>query len=65
MSQLLNQVADVKIDPNGTFKYILITVTDNSDKSKKQIVRGYASETWHGKYHNEPFWTHIITNLSQ
>lgn len=47
MSESLDKVADVDIDPSGTFKYILITVTDSSNKSSKQIVRGNAACGYH------------------
>ena len=50
MSELLDKVADVDIDPSGTFKYILITVTDSTNKSSKQIVRGYAAQSYHCEF---------------
>lgn len=49
MSQLLDQVADVDIDANGRFKYILINVKDKVNDVSKQIVRGYTRAQWHGK----------------
>lgn len=49
MSQLLDQVADVDIDSQGRFKYILINVKDKTNNVNKQIVRGYARAQWHGE----------------
>ncbi|EZA50839.1 hypothetical protein X777_10472 [Ooceraea biroi] len=50
MSQLLDKIPDVDIDGHGKFKYILITVEDETNKASKQIVRGYARAQWHGKF---------------
>ena len=44
----LDSVADVDIDPNGTFKYILIEIKKGG--AKKTIVRGYAWAEYHGKF---------------
>ncbi|CAD5206121.1 unnamed protein product [Bursaphelenchus okinawaensis] len=44
----LDSVANVDIDPKGTFKYILIKVTDPSSKKNKVIVRGYGDCGFHG-----------------
>jgi len=41
----MDSLADVDIDSEGVFKYILISVSDG--KKKKHIVRGYASEEYH------------------
>lgn len=46
-------VPEVEIDPNGTFKYILIqlNVTDKSGAScANNIVRGYAECPYHSEY---------------
>uniref|UniRef100_A0A914E2L7 Sex-regulated protein janus-B n=1 Tax=Acrobeloides nanus TaxID=290746 RepID=A0A914E2L7_9BILA len=43
----LSSVADVVIDPSGTFKYILIQATDPASKNSKLIVRGFASCGYH------------------
>ncbi|RLU26185.1 hypothetical protein DMN91_002351 [Ooceraea biroi] len=51
MSQLLDKIPDVDIDGHGKFKYILITVEDETNKASKQIVRGYARAQWHAFYH--------------
>ncbi|BES93027.1 sex differentiation [Nesidiocoris tenuis] len=53
-SPVLDQVADVKIDPEGRFKYVLIrvyapTTKDGNDPSK-MIVRGNARGPYHGKF---------------
>ncbi|XP_022200609.2 14 kDa phosphohistidine phosphatase isoform X2 [Nilaparvata lugens] len=58
MADLLSQVADVDIDANGTFKYILIRVygpdtTDNSDPPSKLIVRGYQRASYHVDIYEE------------
>ncbi|CAB0007196.1 unnamed protein product, partial [Nesidiocoris tenuis] len=50
-SPVLDQVADVKIDPEGRFKYVLIrvyapTTKDGNDPSK-MIVRGNARGPYH------------------
>ncbi|XP_050459389.1 14 kDa phosphohistidine phosphatase-like [Cataglyphis hispanica] len=47
MSHLLDKVLDVDIDGYGRFKYILINVEDDVNKTSKQIVRGYARAQWH------------------
>jgi len=41
------RIADVEIDPNGVFKYILIEVKAK-DGTNKIIVRGYAWAQYHG-----------------
>ncbi|XP_065918188.1 14 kDa phosphohistidine phosphatase-like [Dysidea avara] len=46
-SSVLDRVADVDIDANGTFKYILINV-ETKDGSSKEIVRGYEWAQYHG-----------------
>lgn len=44
----LSRIADVDIDRNGVFKYILIEVKSKDGTSKK-IVRGYSWAQYHGK----------------
>ncbi|XP_019888564.1 14 kDa phosphohistidine phosphatase isoform X2 [Ooceraea biroi] len=53
MSQLLDKIPDVDIDGHGKFKYILITVEDETNKASKQIVRGYARAQWHADIFDE------------
>ena len=43
----LAKIADVDIDADGVFKYILIKVKDKDDVSK-MIVRGYNWAQYHG-----------------
>lgn len=43
----LARIADVEIDPNGVFKYILIEVKAK-DGTSKTIVRGYGWAQFHG-----------------
>lgn len=45
MAEKLAQVDDVDIDPEGTFKYILINISTNG--AKKKIVRGYSRCGYH------------------
>lgn len=44
----MDSVSDVDIDPSGSFKYILIQVTDKSSGKQKLIVRGYGDCDYHG-----------------
>lgn len=44
----LKSFADVDIDESGTFKYILIKLTDRRSNSSKFIVRGYSWASYHG-----------------
>ena len=44
----LARIADVDIDPNGVFKYILIKVKAK-DGVSKTIVRGYGWAQYHGR----------------
>ncbi|XP_015126832.1 14 kDa phosphohistidine phosphatase [Diachasma alloeum] len=53
MSQPLDQIPDVDIDPNGVFKYILVHVHDDNNKQSKPIVRGYARCQWHADIYDE------------
>jgi len=46
-SNVLDRVADVDIDADGTFKYILIKV-QTKDGASKEIVRGYSWAQYHG-----------------
>ncbi len=45
----LEKIADVDIDDNETFKYVLLEVTDKKG-AKKNIVRGYEWAQFHGYY---------------
>lgn len=50
MSEVLNKIEDVDIDPSGVFKYVLIEVKDKD--VSKQIVRGYSRCDYHGELTN-------------
>lgn len=51
MSEALNNVEDVDIDPSGVYKYILIQVKENGKNgAMKNIVRGYARCDYHCEY---------------
>ncbi|XP_050452499.1 14 kDa phosphohistidine phosphatase-like [Cataglyphis hispanica] len=54
MSHLLDKVLDIDIDGHGRFKYILINVEDDVNKTSKQIVRGYARAQWHDNIQHGP-----------
>ena len=56
-SPKLSNVADVEIDANGRFKYVLIKVTDESQGGVyKHIVRGFDWADYHGRFHSRlPF----------
>jgi len=62
MSQLLDNVLDVDIDGHGRFKYILINVQDDVNKTSKKIVRGYARAQWHGEsaIHAFALYIHLV-----
>lgn len=47
MSEALNKIQEVDIDPNGVFKYILIEIKDKD--AVKKIVRGYSRCDYHGE----------------
>ncbi|XP_039591690.1 14 kDa phosphohistidine phosphatase [Polypterus senegalus] len=47
MAELLGQVADVDIDPDGVFKYILLRVTVKGGAQSKDIVRGTKTAEFH------------------
>lgn len=48
----MNDIEDVEIEANGTFKYILIELTSDSDEKVKSkvVVRGYNWAEYHGKF---------------
>lgn len=49
MADALDKVSDVEIDPEGTFKYILIRVKVKDGDVNKVIVRGTQSAQYHSK----------------
>ncbi|XP_053178253.1 14 kDa phosphohistidine phosphatase [Scomber japonicus] len=51
MADALAKIPDVEIDPEGTFKYILVRVTVKDGDVHKDIVRGTKS----AQYHNHIF----------
>ncbi|XP_053702531.1 14 kDa phosphohistidine phosphatase [Synchiropus splendidus] len=51
MADVFAQIPDVEIDPDGTFKYILVRVTSKAGGVHKDIVRGTKS----AQYHNHIF----------
>ncbi|KAF7203062.1 14 kDa phosphohistidine phosphatase-like, partial [Nothobranchius furzeri] len=51
MADALSQIPDVEIDPEGTFKYILVKVKVKDGDAHKDIVRGTKS----AEYHNHIF----------
>lgn len=51
MAEALAKVPDVEIDPEGTFKYILVRVKVKDGDVHKEIVRGTKS----AEYHNHIF----------
>ncbi|XP_066149495.1 14 kDa phosphohistidine phosphatase-like isoform X1 [Euwallacea fornicatus] len=55
-STALPQIKSVDIDPNGTFKYILVKVNSTNTEGKcedKIIVRGYAECGYHDDINNK------------
>lgn len=48
MVETLAKVPDVEIDPEGTFKYILVRVKDGD--AQKDIVRGTKTAEYHSKF---------------
>ena len=52
-SPKLSNLADVEIDGNGRFKYILIKVKDTADGVYKYIVRGFSWASYHGRLPNK------------
>uniref|UniRef100_A0A673FMD4 14 kDa phosphohistidine phosphatase n=1 Tax=Sinocyclocheilus rhinocerous TaxID=307959 RepID=A0A673FMD4_9TELE len=51
-TECLSKIAEVDLDPNGVFKYVLIRVHSKDDDSYVDIVRGYAWAEYHGR---DPF----------
>lgn len=49
MADALDKVSDVEIDPEGTFKYILVRVKVKDGDVNKDIVRGTQSAQYHSK----------------
>lgn len=49
MADTLAKIPDVEIDPEGTFKYILIRVKIKDGDVNKDIVRGTKSAEYHSK----------------
>uniref|UniRef100_A0A914E6T2 Uncharacterized protein n=1 Tax=Acrobeloides nanus TaxID=290746 RepID=A0A914E6T2_9BILA len=49
----LSSIPNVAIDPSGTFKYILVKVTDPASKDSKLIVRGFERCAYHSDVLNE------------
>ena len=45
----MDQVADVDIEPDGVYKYILIKVSDKKSGASKMVVRGYSWADYHGE----------------
>ncbi|PSN49970.1 14 kDa phosphohistidine phosphatase [Blattella germanica] len=64
-SEKLAGVPEVDIDPDGTFKYVLIKVygaKKGSDSEEvKTVVRGFS---W-GAYHGENFFTIIMCKIER
>lgn len=50
MADALAKLADVEIDPEGTFKYILLRVNVKDGDASKDIVRGTKSAEYHSKW---------------
>lgn len=44
----MKDVADVVIDADGRFKYVLIKLTEGAES--RFVVRGFRSAEYHGKY---------------
>lgn len=49
MADALAKIPDVEIDPEGTFKYILVRVKVKDGDAHKDIVRGTKSAEYHSK----------------
>lgn len=49
MADALAKIPDVEIDPEGTFKYILVRVKVKDGDVNKDIVRGTKSAEYHSK----------------
>lgn len=52
MADALTKIPDVEIDPEGTFKYILVRVKVKDGDVHKDIVRGTKSAQYHSKFMN-------------
>ncbi|KAM9478477.1 14 kDa phosphohistidine phosphatase [Salvelinus alpinus] len=52
MADALGKVPDAEVDPEGTFKYILVRIKVKDGTEYKDIVRGTKSA---GQYHNHIF----------
>lgn len=50
MADALAKIPDVEIDPEGTFKYILLRVKVKDGDANKDIVRGTKSAEYHSKW---------------
>lgn len=50
MADALAKIPDVEIDPEGTFKYILVRVKVKDGDANKDIVRGTKSAEYHSKF---------------
>ena len=44
---MMDSVKEVDVDPDDTFKYVLIQVKDKQERTK-HIVRGYEWAQYHG-----------------
>ncbi|XP_041048803.1 14 kDa phosphohistidine phosphatase-like [Carcharodon carcharias] len=54
MAEDLQMVEDVRIDPGGLFKYVLIRVWQaNGSGQEKNIVRGWASAEYHADIYDQ------------
>ena len=49
MAEALAKIPTVEIDPEGTFKYILVTVKVKDGDVHKNIIRGTKSAEYHSK----------------
>ena len=49
MAEALAKIPNVEIDPEGTFKYILVTVKVKDGDVQKNIIRGTKSAEYHSK----------------
>ena len=50
MADTLAKVPDVEIDPEGTFKYILVRINVKGGDVHKDIVRGTKDAKYHSKF---------------
>lgn len=49
MAEALAKIPNVEIDPEGTFKYILVRVKVKGGDAHKDIIRGTKSAEYHSK----------------